>query len=82
MLTIVKYSVLFHHNTRFKLIKWWAQSFLIGIPRIVCGFRDDNGVVQTLQNYPVHEIPGIVKVSFLVRRELLKVSVCVVRIVV
>ncbi|BFZ18017.1 hypothetical protein BsWGS_21056 [Bradybaena similaris] len=46
---------------KFKLIKWWAQSFLIGIPRIVCGFRDDNGVVQTLENYLTHKIPGIVK---------------------
>ncbi|CAG5120107.1 unnamed protein product [Candidula unifasciata] len=58
---------------KFKLIKWWAQSFLIGIPRIVCGFRDDNGVVQTLQNYPVHEIPAMVKACV---RQPWKPSVC------
>ncbi|XP_002991233.2 decapping nuclease DXO homolog, chloroplastic [Selaginella moellendorffii] len=26
-----------------KLLKFWIQSFLVGVPRIVCGFRDDNG---------------------------------------
>ncbi|BFZ18016.1 hypothetical protein BsWGS_21055 [Bradybaena similaris] len=46
---------------KFKLISWWAQSVVVGIPRVVCGFRDDNGVVQTLENYSIHEIPRIVK---------------------
>jgi RAT1-interacting protein len=51
-----------HENfCKYKLIKWWAQSFLIGIPRIVCGFRDDDGVVRSLQDYPVSEIPSVVK---------------------
>jgi len=36
---------------RFKLLKWWAQSFLVGIPKIVCGFRDDDGIVKNLQHF-------------------------------
>ena len=31
---------------KFKQIKWWCQSFLVGVPTIVCGFRDDDGVVE------------------------------------
>ncbi|KAH6928353.1 hypothetical protein HPB50_014912 [Hyalomma asiaticum] len=37
----------------FKLLKWWAQSFLVGIPRVLCGFRDDNGLVGTLEELAV-----------------------------
>ena len=32
-------------------MKWWAQSFLVGIPKIVCGFRDDDGVVKNVQHF-------------------------------
>lgn len=42
---------------RFKLIKWWAQSFLIGVPKIVCGFRDDDGVVHRLEEFKTQDIP-------------------------
>ncbi|CAG9533355.1 unnamed protein product [Cercopithifilaria johnstoni] len=30
---------------RHKAMKWWVQSFLIGIQNIVVGFRDNNGIV-------------------------------------
>ncbi|XP_069762085.1 decapping and exoribonuclease protein [Narcine bancroftii] len=36
---------------RFKLVKWWAQSFLPGVPRIIAGFRNDNGRVVSLQTF-------------------------------
>jgi len=42
---------------RCKLIKWWLQSFLVGIPTVVAGFRDDSGVVHEVCEYPVKEIP-------------------------
>lgn len=48
---------------RFKLIKWWAQSFLLGISKIVCGFRDDDGIVHDLQDYQTRQIPAMVKDS-------------------
>lgn len=43
---------------RFKLLKWWLQSFLIGINRIVCGFRDDGGFVEKIQEFIVKELPA------------------------
>lgn len=41
---------------RFKLIKWWAQSFLVGIPEVICGFRDDDGIVNRLKTFPTFEM--------------------------
>lgn len=48
---------------RFKLLKWWAQSFLAGIPRVVCGFRDDDGIVKKLKTYNTLEIPSSIAQS-------------------
>jgi RAT1-interacting protein len=42
---------------RYKLLKWWAQSFLIGVPKIVCGFRDDDGIVKKLETFRTLDIP-------------------------
>ena len=42
---------------RYKLMKWWAQSFLVGVPKIVCGFRDDDGIIQHLQTFRTIDIP-------------------------
>lgn len=39
-----------------KLLRIWAQSYLIGISRIIFGFRNDNGVVLNLESYNTHEI--------------------------
>lgn len=46
---------------RFKLLKWWAQSFLLGVSKIVCGFRDDDGIIHRLQDYQTQEIPTMIK---------------------
>ncbi|XP_045212577.2 decapping and exoribonuclease protein-like isoform X2 [Mercenaria mercenaria] len=46
---------------RFKLIKWWAQSFLVGIPEIVCGYRDDDGIVHRLESFSTKKLPEIAK---------------------
>jgi len=42
---------------KFKLQKWWSQCFLVGIPRVVCGFRDDQGTVTSLRTFLVSEMP-------------------------
>ena len=42
---------------RNKLLKWWAQSFLVGVPKIICGFRDDEGIVNNLQPFRTIDIP-------------------------
>lgn len=49
-----------HRNfCRYKLIKWWLQSFLAGVPQIVCGFRDDDGIVRDLEVFKVQSIPKL-----------------------
>ena len=46
---------------RFKMVKWWAQCHLIGIPTLVCGYRDDDMVVRDIQSLSVHEMPKTCK---------------------
>nr|KMM63886.1 rai1 [Coccidioides posadasii RMSCC 3488] len=43
------------------LLKFWAQSFLLGVPKIVVGFRNEHGILQRLEEFQTHEIPGFVK---------------------
>ena len=48
-----------------KLLKWWCQSFLVGIENILCGFRTDSGKVIDLKRYKVSELTKIAKVKVL-----------------
>jgi len=53
-----------HHRQNFlreKALKWWAQSFLCGTPTLVCGFRDDRGVVKSLERYEVRAMPEMAR---------------------
>ena len=43
---------------RDKLLKWWAQSFAVGVRRILVGFRDDDGHVRKLQTLDTLKLPG------------------------
>lgn len=47
---------------RFKLLKWWAQSFLPGVPRVVAGFRDHDGVVVKMETFYISKISHLIKV--------------------
>lgn len=44
-----------------KLLKFWIQSFLLGVPRIVVGFRSPQGVLLRVEELLTKDIPGIVK---------------------
>ena len=44
-----------------KLMKFWIQSFLLGVPKIVVGFRNKNGILQHLEELETKTIPGMVK---------------------
>ena len=35
---------------RFKVFKFWVQSYVVGVPRIVCGFRDEDEL-RKLQSF-------------------------------
>ncbi|KAF1329197.1 Decapping nuclease dxo, partial [Globisporangium splendens] len=43
---------------RFKLLAFWIQSFIVGIPKIVCGFRNDDFELCKLQTFKTVEIPS------------------------
>lgn len=42
---------------RFKLLKWYCQSFLSGVPLILVGFRDDEGHLRKMQFLRTLDIP-------------------------
>ncbi|ORY92994.1 RAI1 like PD-XK nuclease-domain-containing protein [Syncephalastrum racemosum] len=46
---------------KYKLIKFWAQSFLVGVPRVICGFRDDDGNLDHVESLKTMEIPRRVR---------------------
>lgn len=43
-----------------KLLKYWIQSFLLGVPKIVVGFRSKQGILQRLEELETKSIPGMV----------------------
>lgn len=44
-----------------KLLKFYFQSFLLGVPEIVVGFRKPNGQLTTVQSFQTVEIPRLVR---------------------
>ncbi|KAL3679956.1 hypothetical protein R1sor_022912 [Riccia sorocarpa] len=48
---------------REKLLKFWIQSFLAGVPRIVCGFRDDQGILVRTEMMSTKDITQRVKLK-------------------
>ncbi|KAG1446203.1 hypothetical protein G6F56_009651 [Rhizopus delemar] len=46
---------------KYKLLKFWAQSFLVGIPRVICGFRDDDGQIVNVEELKTLEMPRKVR---------------------
>jgi RAT1-interacting protein len=43
-----------------KLMKYWIQSFLLGVPKIIVGFRTRDGVLVDVQEIETHSIPETV----------------------
>ncbi|TMW66259.1 hypothetical protein Poli38472_004024 [Pythium oligandrum] len=43
---------------RFKLLSFWIQSYVVGTPRIVCGFRNDDFKLEKLQVFKTTDIPS------------------------
>jgi len=44
-----------------KLLKFYFQSFLLGVPEIIVGFRTPNGQIATLQSFKTLEMPRMVR---------------------
>lgn len=43
-----------------KLLKFWIQSFLLGVPKIIVGFRSKHGILQRLEDLETKNIPSMV----------------------
>ena len=44
-----------------KLLKFWVQSFLLGVPKIIVGFRSKNGILEKIEEFDTAAIPANVK---------------------
>ncbi|KAI2623332.1 RAI1-domain-containing protein [Hypoxylon sp. NC1633] len=44
-------------NFERKLMKFWIQSFLLGVPRIIVGFRSQQGILTKLEEIQTAKIP-------------------------
>ena len=44
-----------------KLCRMWAQSFLLGVPKLLVGFRSKQGILMSTSEMKVREIPSMVK---------------------
>ena len=44
-----------------KLLKFWIQSFLLGVPKIIVGFRTSDGILIRLEELNTQSIPDMVK---------------------
>ena len=47
-------------NFHKKLMKYWIQSFLLGVPKIIVGFRSRDGILTEVQEIETHTIPETV----------------------
>lgn len=50
-------------NFERKLLRVWAQSFLLGVPKVIVGFRTREGYLQTFEEFSTHKIPAMIKQS-------------------
>ncbi len=46
-----------------KLLKFWAQSFMLGVPKIVVGFRSRDGILRRIDELSTVDIPRQVKAA-------------------
>jgi RAT1-interacting protein len=47
-------------NFHRKLMKFWIQSFLLGVPKIIVGFRTRDGILTDVRDMETHKIPETV----------------------
>jgi RAT1-interacting protein len=48
-------------NFERKLMKFWIQSFLLGVPKIIVGFRSQAGILTKLEEIQTASIPDTAK---------------------
>ncbi|KAK2004540.1 RAI1-domain-containing protein [Colletotrichum falcatum] len=48
-------------NFHRKLMKFWIQSFLLGVPKIIVGFRNRQGILTSIEEIETEKIPDTVQ---------------------
>ncbi len=48
-------------NLRKKFLKFWAQSFLLGVPEVVIGYRNRDGEIAHVDSLPTLDLPDQLK---------------------
>ena len=48
-----------------KLLKFWAQSAISGVPKLCIGFRTEDGIVKKTEEVATEKLPTFAKVSFI-----------------
>ncbi|XP_043281675.1 decapping and exoribonuclease protein-like [Venturia canescens] len=41
---------------KYKFLQWWVRAYLTNDDKVLCGFRDDNGVVSILNTFETHQM--------------------------
>ncbi|GMM35627.1 decapping nuclease [Saccharomycopsis crataegensis] len=54
-------------NFEKKLYRTWAQCFLMGVPKIFYGFRDDNFYLRSIEQFKTEDVPLLLRDSNLPR---------------
>ena len=49
------------HKFENGMFRIWLKCFLAGIPRIICGFKDDSNILRTVEEFTTSEIPILLK---------------------
>ncbi|KAL7270234.1 decapping endonuclease targeting mRNA [Rhizina undulata] len=44
-----------------KLHRFWAQSFLLNVRKVIVGFRDDNGILRSFEEFETSDLPALAK---------------------
>ncbi|XP_049527986.1 decapping and exoribonuclease protein-like isoform X2 [Dermacentor silvarum] len=44
---------------RHALLRWWAHCRLSGVPKALCGYRSENGILLAIQEFDVMKMPEI-----------------------
>lgn len=42
---------------RHVMLAWWAQCRLAGVPRAICGYRNDDGILVNIEDIDVNDMP-------------------------
>ena len=60
----IMFNQVFNFLFRYDYLNWWSQSFLVGTPTIICGYRDSrSGIVENIKVHKVSDLPHLAKVT-------------------